>query len=67
MNVLRVFSHHFNPMEVARQEWELARQDYTAAARAFDGSNPRKAAALAAASDRRGKAWDCYWKLIKGR
>ena len=64
--VFDVFEHAYNPLEVARQEYDLAREDYATACRNFEGRNPVAMAKLAAASGRKSRAWDYYWKMTRG-
>ena len=66
MNVVRVFTHDHNAVEVARQERELAARDYQDALRTYDARKPSAVAQLEAATARKSAAWDAWWALTRG-
>lgn len=61
--VIPAFEHAFNTLEVAEQEYEMAKEDYREACRNYSGLDRKRVSALEAASQRREQARAVYWKL----
>lgn len=60
------FTHEHNRLAVAEQEYELARQEYRDANRAYDPFDRRSTERFHQARERRSLAWDHYWAVKRG-
>lgn len=61
--VLGNFTHEYNALEVARQEYELAREDYREACRNFSSTDQRRMGKWNAALLRKNLSWQIWWAL----
>ena len=67
MTVLRVFSHDHNTGDVARQEYELAKEHFREVCRLRDPTNPDHQRRFHDALERQGVARERYVDLLTGR
>ena len=64
MTVLRVFSHEFNAVDVARQEYELAKEHFQEVCKHRDPTNPDHQKRFRDAAERQEEARNNWLKLL---
>lgn len=64
--LLDPFTHQVNHLAAARQEWELAMQEWHDGWKSYNYRDPESIAKQDAAQKRRDDAWARYWPLKRG-